>query len=350
MSERRKSGTPATIRNFDTENLPRDQNVLDIDPNASPEAGIVYEIIDDVILSLCFDVHRSIKLGTFNIEDVDDEVIKQYEVVDSEGLDVFGQVPLKKPVDCICPNCQRNMAASRFAPHLEKCMGMGRNSSRIASRRLATGKMMDEDEEDVYFDDDWTWNTDRKPGKKNKRERPGNSPRRAKAPRRNGETGTPRPGTPSSVNSGEMPAARIGPTQAAFESLGIAEKKALMSQTCGVISEHTGRMCTRSQRCPQHTDEQRRLVRLRMLGPQETESALSRVRPDGSSFEPEDVIDVDGYEDGDGPSLRDTLSRLSWEEESNASTGDDHSPAAFGISAIVKKKRKKKAKHKRRPR
>ena len=27
---------------------------------------------------------------------------------------------------------------SRFAPHLEKCMGMGRNSSRVASRRLAT--------------------------------------------------------------------------------------------------------------------------------------------------------------------------------------------------------------------
>lgn len=44
----------------------------------------------------------------------------------------------KKPAECICPNCQRNMAASRFAPHLEKCMGMGRNSSRLASRRIAT--------------------------------------------------------------------------------------------------------------------------------------------------------------------------------------------------------------------
>jgi len=43
----------------------------------------------------------------------------------------------KKPAECVCPNCQRNMAASRFAPHLEKCMGMGRNSSRLASRRIA---------------------------------------------------------------------------------------------------------------------------------------------------------------------------------------------------------------------
>jgi SAGA-associated factor 11 len=57
--------------------------------------------------------------------------------VDRFGVDVFGQPPTKKQFECVCPNCQRNMAASRFAPHLEKCMGMGRNSSRIASRRQA---------------------------------------------------------------------------------------------------------------------------------------------------------------------------------------------------------------------
>lgn len=52
-------------------------------------------------------------------------------------MDVFGHVPTKKQFECVCPNCQRNLAASRFAPHLEKCMGMGRNSSRIANRRQA---------------------------------------------------------------------------------------------------------------------------------------------------------------------------------------------------------------------
>jgi len=61
--------------------------------------------------------------------------VKFTEIKDIRGLDVFGQVPMKKQFDCVCPNCQRNLAASRFAPHLEKCMGMGRNSSRIASRR-----------------------------------------------------------------------------------------------------------------------------------------------------------------------------------------------------------------------
>ncbi len=29
--------------------------------------------------------------------------------------------------ECVCPNCDRSLAAIRFAPHLEKCMGMGRN-------------------------------------------------------------------------------------------------------------------------------------------------------------------------------------------------------------------------------
>ena len=56
-------------------------------------------------------------------------------LVDVNGLDVFGQQPVKKQVDCVCPNCSRTLAANRFTPHLEKCMGMGRNSSRIASRR-----------------------------------------------------------------------------------------------------------------------------------------------------------------------------------------------------------------------
>ncbi len=61
------------------------------------------------------------------------------EIVIERGLDIFGQVPIKaKQVECVCPNCSRNLAASRFAPHLEKCMGMGRTSSRVASRRLVS--------------------------------------------------------------------------------------------------------------------------------------------------------------------------------------------------------------------
>ena len=58
------------------------------------------------------------------------------EIVNVRGLDVFGRVlSTKKQYDCICPNCQRSLAAARFAPHLEKCMGMGASITRIARRR-----------------------------------------------------------------------------------------------------------------------------------------------------------------------------------------------------------------------
>lgn len=58
------------------------------------------------------------------------------EIVDQPGVDIFGQVYNQwKNKECVCPNCSRSIAASRFAPHLEKCLGMGRNSSRIANRR-----------------------------------------------------------------------------------------------------------------------------------------------------------------------------------------------------------------------
>lgn len=61
------------------------------------------------------------------------------EIVDQPGLDVFGQVYNQwKNKECVCPNCSRSIAASRFAPHLEKCLGMGRNSSRIANRRYGS--------------------------------------------------------------------------------------------------------------------------------------------------------------------------------------------------------------------
>ena len=71
-------------------------------------------------------------------------------------MDVFGQLPVKKQQDCICPNCSRTLAADRFAPHLEKCMGMGRNSSRIASKRLrGQGPTEGEYNDDNDVDYDW---------------------------------------------------------------------------------------------------------------------------------------------------------------------------------------------------
>ena len=68
------------------------------------------------------------------------------------------------------------MVASRFAPHLEKCMGMGRNSSRVASKRIANSRKSDgsdnEADNDDANDNDWTAGTVSS-NKKNKKIRRG---------------------------------------------------------------------------------------------------------------------------------------------------------------------------------
>ena len=134
---------------------------------------ILSDLVEDACLGLCFDVHRAVKQGYFFLDDTDQESMRDFgehevilspftggvkpfyflfpatyteryfiiclqfpEIVDQPGLDVFGQVYNQwKNKECVCPNCSRSIAASRFAPHLEKCLGMGRNSSRIANRR-----------------------------------------------------------------------------------------------------------------------------------------------------------------------------------------------------------------------
>ena len=125
------------------------------------------ECLDEIILGVAFETHRSAKTGLFAVlESAESPNKNKNPPIDNIGnvaVDVFGQVistmmgvpPLKKQPECICPNCQRNLAATRFAPHLEKCMGMGRNSSRLASRRLATsGKEANYRESGVEEDED----------------------------------------------------------------------------------------------------------------------------------------------------------------------------------------------------
>jgi hypothetical protein len=61
------------------------------------------------------------------------------DYITKPGSDIFGHAQnelTQKNSDVFeCANCHRTVNAARFAPHLEKCMGLGRNSSRIASRR-----------------------------------------------------------------------------------------------------------------------------------------------------------------------------------------------------------------------
>lgn len=62
------------------------------------------------------------------------------------------------------------------------------------------------------------------------------------------------------------------------------------------VQEHTGRMCTRSLRCPQHTDSQRKNVRQVML--ESHAESDGHILPAIGDKEKE-MIDVDTWEEGD---------------------------------------------------
>ncbi|NXC78744.1 AT7L3 protein, partial [Anhinga anhinga] len=200
------------------------------------------------------------------------------EIVDQPGVDIFGQVYNQwKNKECVCPNCSRSIAASRFAPHLEKCLGMGRNSSRIANRRIASSNNMnksesDQEDNDDINDNDWSYGSEKKGG---------------------GEAGN-----LAGIN---------------YETLGPEELRTLLTTQCGVISEHTKKMCTRSLRCPQHTDEQRRSVRVYLLG------------PSASLPEAEGSVENDSFEVAESQAI---MSRLQWDGSSDISPSDSASSKA----------------------
>lgn len=120
------------------------QSYLEItrDPQSLDEAtNYVYDtVLDDAVMGVLLEIHHLARTGNLaaldGVTSDDDEASSSRTIVELENHDIFG-VPIgKKPMDCCCPNCDRTVAAVRFAPHLEKCMGMGRSSARIASRRI----------------------------------------------------------------------------------------------------------------------------------------------------------------------------------------------------------------------
>jgi len=259
-------------------------------------------MIDEIVLGLCFDIHRNIKTGSYaaiQLTQAESPPMPIAGHVDVFGLPVTtitGLPSLKTVPQIECPNCNRTLAASRFAPHLEKCMGMGRNSSRVASRRLANsnkdsyreGGHEEEDDDD----DEWV-----EPGKKdNRRKRDKNSPRRNK---------------PLKFKGGDSQDGLITPPQS-YDQLSLDERRQLLTTICGVPGN--SKLCTRSTRCPAHTDVQRREVRLKWLGGKQDED-----------------IEVDS--DGEATALRESLSQLSNASSPAESTVSTSSNPGHGSSS-----------------
>ncbi|XP_071768674.1 ataxin-7-like protein 3 isoform X2 [Centroberyx gerrardi] len=262
---------------------------------------IYSDLVEDACLGLCFEVHRAVKQGYFFLDETDQESMKEFEIVDQPGVDIFGQVYNQwKNKECECPNCKRFIAASRFAPHLEKCLGMGRNSSRIANRRLASNNNMsksesDQEDNDDLNDNDWSYGAEKK-AKKRKSDKNPNSPRRSKSLKhKNGELG-------SSVNT--EPYKYNYNTGISYEALGPDELRSLLTTQCGVISEHTKKMCTRPS------------------------------LPDANA-----VVESDSYDIPDGQAL---MSRLQWEDSPDISPTDSASSKASTNHSDSRRPKKKK--------
>lgn len=200
-------------------------------------------------------------------------------------------------------------------------MGMGRNSSRIASKRIANSGKAESDVDDYDNDSDWNYSSDRKPASKKRKDK--NSPRRLKGKSKNGEQQS-----SSSIAEGSN-------TLSNYESLPIEERKALLTQMCGVISEHTKKMCTRSRRCPQHTEEQRKAVRVFLL-------SQGPVIGNTLSVETSDEmhIDVDTYDESDNHSLHEAIGQM-WENVSSTNSSPADCSYHSNNGSVGKKKDKR---------
>ncbi|KAK7167441.1 hypothetical protein R3I94_001747 [Phoxinus phoxinus] len=259
------------------------------------------DLVEDACLGLCFEVHRAVKQGYFFLDDTDQESMKDFEIVDQPGVDIFGQVYNQwKNKECVCPNCSRSIAASRFAPHLEKCLGMGRNSSRIANRRIASSNNTsksesDQEDNDDINDNDWSYGSEKK-AKKRKSEKNPNSPRRTKSLKhKNGELS-------SSVNP-DLYKYNYS-SGISYETLGPEELRSILTTQCGVVSEHTKKMCTRS------------------------------TLPNSDT-----MLENDSYDAPDGQLI---MSRLQWDGSSDISPSDSASSKASTNNSESKRPKKKK--------
>jgi len=221
---------------------------------------VIDQYIQELTLGILLHYNRALVLGYFDeLEETPDD--DEHAIIDKDGCDIFGQPKEVKVEDIDCPECHRYVAATRFAPHLEKCMGMGRNSSRVARRRIANSNVP-ADEDTLDEDELEAWTTSK--------------PKRAKVKR----TGSPKlpkkklsKGGISKCSSSEQlsssPPIMLTDTEGSdrevFEALSPQSKEMFLKSMCGVVSEYTKKLCTRSLRCPQHTDEQRATSRSLLL-------------------------------------------------------------------------------------
>ncbi|ORZ03093.1 hypothetical protein BCR43DRAFT_559870 [Syncephalastrum racemosum] len=116
-------------------NAPKTQ--MDEPTTVSVAFELLSDLIDECIHDVLTDAHRDSKRS---IQTCQICQTKCRGYVQRPGLDIFGNAYAGNNLPSYeCVNCRKTIAATRYAPHLEKCLGLaGRQSSRVASRRLGS--------------------------------------------------------------------------------------------------------------------------------------------------------------------------------------------------------------------
>ncbi|KAK3810951.1 MAG: hypothetical protein J3Q66DRAFT_57466 [Benniella sp.] len=106
---------------------------------ASLSFEILGELLDEIILDVASEAHRDAKCMRSTCP-ICKTKCRNYVV--RAGQDIFGQNPQSNSTPSYdCVHCGRSFPPQRYAPHLEKCLGLaGRSSSRTASRRMGAGE------------------------------------------------------------------------------------------------------------------------------------------------------------------------------------------------------------------
>ncbi|RKP27768.1 hypothetical protein SYNPS1DRAFT_26588 [Syncephalis pseudoplumigaleata] len=97
-------------------------------------SDLVTELLDECVLDAVVVAHREARLAAAKCGICR---TRCRAFASTPGLDIFGQKPLPDTQEIVeCSQCKRQFVASRYAPHLEKCLGIaGRNAARAGSRR-----------------------------------------------------------------------------------------------------------------------------------------------------------------------------------------------------------------------
>lgn len=72
----------------------------------------INNLIDEITLGIIFDTHRKFKTRAFNL---DRDTSPTQTEDPPTNVDIFGQHNMKKTQECVCPNCDRAVAAPRYS-------------------------------------------------------------------------------------------------------------------------------------------------------------------------------------------------------------------------------------------